>query len=358
MTIDEKLNLFNQVGEEIIDREELKELLSSGEQIYAYDGFEPSGQMHIAQALMRAININRITSTGVKFKMLIGDWHALANNKLGGDLEKIKLIGQYFIEVWKASGLDMKNVEFVWASDLVKDDEYWMLVLKIAKTNGIKRFIRTAEIMGRDESMDLTLAQLIYPAMQCADIFTLGARITQLGMDQRKVNMLGREIGLQLGFWKPVVVSHHMLLGLSAPASETEDKVKRTIELKMSKSKPDSAIFVTDTYKDIDRKLRKAWCPEGIITENPVLEYCKYIIFGLQGSLTIERSKEHGGDITYDNYKALEKDYAAKQVHPLDLKTAVTAALDTALEPIRSHFAMDDNARQLLKQIQSFQVTR
>ncbi|KXK08484.1 MAG: Tryptophan--tRNA ligase [Microgenomates bacterium OLB22] len=358
MTIDEKLHLFNQVGEEIIEREELKDLLSSGEQLYAYDGFEPSGQMHIAQALMRAININRITSTGVKFKMLIGDWHALANNKLGGDLEKIKLVGQYFVEVWKACGLDMKNIEFVWASDLVKDDTYWMLVLKIAKTNGIKRFIRTAEIMGRDESMDLSLAQLIYPAMQCADIFTLGARITQLGMDQRKVNMLGREVGPQLGFWKPVVVSHHMLLGLGTPTTQTDDKVKRTIELKMSKSKPDSAIFVTDTYKDIDRKLRKAWCPEGGISENPILEYCKYIVFGLHNSLTIERNEEHGGVVTYDSYEALEKEYAQKKIHPLDLKAAVTTVLDTALEPIRSHFATDDTARNLLKQIQSFQVTR
>src|SRR5690606_3282271 len=213
-----------------------------------------------------------MTKTGIKFKMLVADWHAYANNKMGGDLEKIQTVGKYFIEVWKACGMDLSNVEFVWASDLVKDDNYWKLVLQISRTNSLRRFIRTAEIMGRDESMDLTAAQIIYPCMQTADIFILGATITQLGMDQRKVNMLAREIGPQLGFWKPVVVSHHMLMGLSQPpADSNQDKTSRTIAIKMSKSHPDSAIYMTDTTQDIKRKIMKAWAPEGITKENPVL---------------------------------------------------------------------------------------
>ncbi|PIV70708.1 tyrosine--tRNA ligase, partial [Candidatus Roizmanbacteria bacterium CG17_big_fil_post_rev_8_21_14_2_50_39_7] len=46
---------------------------------------------------------------------------------------------------------------------------------------------------------------------------------------------------------------------------------------KMSKSNPDSAIFMTDTTEDIKRKINKAYCLEGDIKENPILEYCKYI---------------------------------------------------------------------------------
>ncbi len=58
-----------------------------------------------------------------------------------------------------------------------------------------------------------------------------------------------------------------------------EEKIKRTIELKMSKSHPDSAIFMTDSFEDIKRKINKAYCPEGVIEDNPILEYYKYIIF-------------------------------------------------------------------------------
>jgi tyrosyl-tRNA synthetase len=109
--------------------------------------------------------------------------------------------------------------------------------------------------------------------MQAADIFHLDVDITQLGMDQRKVNMLAREVAPKLGYKKPVVVSHHMLMGLGQPPQTDLMGADRAIELKMSKSKPDTAIFMTDSEEDIKRKIKKAYCPEGIITENPILEY-------------------------------------------------------------------------------------
>lgn len=358
MELEKKLSLIKQVGEEIIDENELKDLLNSSEKIIAYDGFEPSGQMHIAQGILRTININKMTQAGVTFKMLVADWHGFANNKMGGDIEKIKTVGKYFIEVWKACGMDLKNVEFIWASDLVKNPEYWKLVLQIAKTNSIRRFIRTAEIMGREESMDLTAAQIIYPCMQCADIFMLGAKATELGMDQRKVNMLAREVGPQLGYWKPVVISHHMLMGLGKPTSESEDKVKRTIELKMSKSKPDSSIFMTDTLEDITRKINKAYAPEGVTEENPILEYCKYILFEKFDEIVIERPEKFGGTVEIKTYQELERQYRDRSIHPMDLKQSVIAYLDKLIQPVREHFENNLEAKALLEKVREFQVTR
>ena len=372
MNTQDKLNLIGQVGEEIIGGEELKTLIESGEQLIAYDGFEPSGQIHIAQGLLRAINVNKMIKAGVKFKMLVADWHALTNNKMGGDLEKIKTIGRYFIEVWKASGMDMAHVEFLWASDIVKDPDYWQLVIRVGMTNKLARFIRTAEFMGREDSSEkLTAAQIMYPCMQIADIFSLGAKITQLGMDQRKVNMLAREIGPQLGFWKPVVVSHHMLMGLGKPPSKNADTATRAIENKMSKSNPDSAIFMTDTTDDIKRKINKAYCLEGDIKENPILEYCKYIIFEsfdptllkLSGGnfpteFVVERPEKWGGNLSFKTYEELEKTFAEKKLHPQDLKQAVIVLLDKLLQPVRTHFETNAEAKKLLETVKSYAVTR
>lgn len=364
MNTQDKLDLINQVGEEIIGGEELKKLLESGEELIAYDGFEPSGQIHIAQGLVRAINVNKMIKAGVKFKMWVADWHAMANNKMGGDLEKIKTVGKYFIEVWRASGMDLSKVEFMWASDMAKNPDYWKLVLQVGKSNALKRFIRTAEMMGREESLEkLTGAHIIYSCMQVADIFMLKAHITQLGMDQRKVNMLAREVGPLLGYWKPVVVSHHMLLGLGKPASASEDALQRTIELKMSKSKPDTAIFMTDTFEDIQRKMNKAWCLEGEIKDNPVLEYCKYIIFESFDRLSIsefvvERPEKWGGTLRFKTYAELEGAFAQKLLHPQDLKVTVVKLLDQLLQPVRKHFEDNVEAKQLLETVKSYQVTR
>src|SRR3989338_2526852 len=109
MTTEERLHLIQQVGEEIITNEELTNLLSSGEKLIAYDGFEPSGQIHIAQGILRAINVNKMTKAGIKFVMLAADWHGWANNKLGGNLENIQAAGDYLIEGWKPCGMALKN---------------------------------------------------------------------------------------------------------------------------------------------------------------------------------------------------------------------------------------------------------
>jgi len=356
--MENKLQLIKQVGEEIVTEEELSELLASGKQLIAYDGFEPSGNVHIAQGIMRAININKLTKAGIRFKMLVADWHGWANNKMGGDLEKIQTVGKYLIEVWKATGMDLDNVEFVWASDLAKDDNYWKLVMQVARNSTVKRILRCGQIMGRKESEVQQASQILYPCMQAADIFYLKADICQLGMDQRKVNVLAREIGPKLGFYKPVIISHHMLMGLGKPATDAQDATERAIEMKMSKSKPDTAIFMTDTEEDIKRKIGKAYCLEGDVKENPVLEYCKYIIFEKFDSIKIERPEKFGGNLEFKSYEELETIFEKKELHPMDLKTAVSHYINELVKPVREHFENNREARELLDKVKGFEITR
>jgi len=358
MNIDERVALIRQVGEEILTEEELRELLSRKKSPVAYDGFEPSGRIHIAQGLLRAINVNKMTKAGVTFTMLVADWHAWLNNKLGGDLDKIKTVGEYFVEVWKACGMDLDNVKFVNCSDFVNDSEYWKKVVLIAKNTTINRMQRCGQIMGRAEGEMQYTAQLLYPAMQAADIFHLNVDICQLGMDQRKVNILARELAPKLGWHKPVAVHHHMLMGLQQPAASTEgDKAERTIALKMSKSNPDSAIFMTDSEKEVERKISNAYCPAKQVEENPILEYCKHIIFELQKELVIARPEKFGGELRIAGYEALAKLFAEGKLHPMDLKKAVGAAINEHLEPVRKHFSKG-KAAKLLEHVQGFDVTR
>jgi tyrosyl-tRNA synthetase len=352
-----KVELVKEVGEEILTEEELRGLLETKSHPVAYDGFEPSGQVHIAQGLLRAINVNKMTKAGFKFKMWVADWHGWANNKMGGDLEKIQVTGKYLIEVWKATGMDLKNVEFLWANDVIGEPEYWKKVMQVARTNTLKRILRCSQIMGRSENESLQASQILYPCMQAADIFHLEADITQLGMDQRKVNVLAREVGPKLGFWKPVVVSHHMLMGLGEPP-KGDKTVDRAIEMKMSKSNPDSAIFMTDSIEDVNRKVKKAYCPVKVVDENPVLEYCKYILFERLKSLEIERPDKFGGNLSIESYDELVKVYSKGDLHPMDLKKCVSEGINQLIDPVRDHFLKNKKAKELLDQVNGFKVTR
>ena len=60
MTPKERLALIKEVGEEIISEDELLNLLKTKKKLIAYDGFEPSGRIHIAQGLLRTINVNKL----------------------------------------------------------------------------------------------------------------------------------------------------------------------------------------------------------------------------------------------------------------------------------------------------------
>ena len=356
MDIESKLELIKQVGEEIITEEELRHLLSTKEHPIAYDGFEPSGIPHIAQGILRAINVNKMIKAGVKFKMYAADWHGWTNLKFGGDLEKIQTAGDLLIEIWKKCGMNTEKVEFVRAVDIVDSQEYWKKVVRIAQASTVNRIIRCGQIMGRKETEVQQASQILYPCMQCADIFELKADITQLGMDQRKVNVLARELGLKLGFWKPVVVSHHMLMGLGEPP-KTKD-IDRVIDLKMSKSKPDTAIFMNDSEEDIKRKISKAYCPAKVTEENPLLEYSKYIIFEKFNTLEIKRQEKFGGDLVIENYKELEKLYAEGKIHPMDLKNSVAYYINEMIKPVREKFEKDSKLKKLLETIKKFEVTR
>ncbi len=350
MGVDERIGVIKSFAEEIVSEDELRELFKTKKKIIAYDGFEPSGQIHIAQGLLRAINVNKLTSTGIHFKFWVADWFAMLNNKYNGDLDKIRIVGEYFIEVWKACGMDMKNVEFVWTSDFIKKHpEYWETVLKLSMNATVQRVLRCGQIMGREESTSNPASYILYPLMQAADIHHLQADIAQLGLDQRKVNMLARDVFPKIGLKAPVAIHHHMLLGLQFkhPEDKSMDSVDRKIAMKMSKSKPDSAIFMTDTKEDILRKFKNAYCPEKEERDNPVLEYAKYIVFERFDEIVIERPEKFGGNLRVKGYNKLRELYARGEIHPLDLKNTIAKYIDKMIEPVRNHFEKNKTAREL-----------
>ena len=260
MDLETRVELVKSVGEEIITEQELRELLGTKLHPVAYDGFEPSGLAHLPFGVFRPLLLKDLIKAGVHFKLWLADSFAWINNKMGGDLNKIRKVGEYFIEVWKAAGVDEKKVEFLWASDAFSDKEYWKKVILIAKHTTVHRAARALTIMGRKEGELVETAQYFYPMMQTADIFHLKADICQLGLDQRRANIIAREVGPKLGWWKPVVVSHHMLMGLEGAKQpegyETSKEMDVEITSKMSKSKPQTAIFVHDSLEEIKQKIR------------------------------------------------------------------------------------------------------
>jgi len=358
MDTEKRFEMIKSVGEggEIITDEELKNLLETNDHPVAYDGFEPSGLAHIPFGILRAENLKTMLQAGVRFKLWLADYFAFINNKLEGNLDRIQKCGKYFVEVWKACGIDTKKVEVIWASDRMNGLPYWDRVLTVAKEITLKRSLRATTIMGRKEGELQSTAQLFYPSMQVSDIFELDVNICQLGLDQRRANVLARELAEKKNWKKPVVVSHHMILGLQG-IQKGADQDEVLMASKMSKSKPDTCIYMHDGEEEIKRKIGKAYCPEKIIEGNPIFDYLKYLIFKRYPEIKIERPAKFGGDLNL-SYGEFVKLYSEGEVHPLDAKNATAFYLNEMISPVRRYFEKNKKAREMYEEIKEFSFTR
>uniref|UniRef100_A0A7N2R8X1 tyrosine--tRNA ligase n=1 Tax=Quercus lobata TaxID=97700 RepID=A0A7N2R8X1_QUELO len=226
------------------------------------------------------INVNKLTSAGCRVKIWIVDWFAQLTNLLRGQLKKIDVVGRYLIQIWKAVGMD---------------------------TDGGKvEFLRCGHIMGRSDEDEFTAAQIFYPCMQCAYVWSLFVLLTG---------------NLQTCY--PVY-----------------NKAK------------------------VNLKIKRAYCPPDIVEGNPCLEYVKYLILPWFKKFVVERSAKNGGDKLFScnvNFlynprgsKALKNWLLTMKVaslHRADIKTALAKAFNKILERVREHFKHDNNAKDLLKRV-------
>ena len=60
----------------------------------------------------------------------------------------------------------------------------------------------------------------------------------------------------------------------------------------------------------------------------------------------------------YKEAEELHKDFESGVVHPSDLKPALSAALNAILQPVRDHFESNAEAKELLKKVKSYKVTK
>ncbi|MCK5449803.1 tyrosine--tRNA ligase [Candidatus Pacearchaeota archaeon] len=366
MEVEERIKLIKNNTEEILGEEELRGMLEEGETVNHYIGFEISGKIHLGTGLMCMSKVKDFMDAGVNCSVFLADYHSWINDKLGGDLDRIRKVAVgYFKEGLKASlkcvGGNPEKLKFVLGSELYhNNDLYWQTMIDVSKHTSLSRIMRSITIMGRKEGGSVDFAKLLYPSMQVADIFVQGINMPHAGIDQRKAEVIARDVAMKLSFSplvnskgeqiKPVAVHHGLIMGLGKPSkwpiekSELKDMLS---ELKMSKSKPDSCIFIHDSEDEIKRKINKAFCMEKEICYNPILDWIKRLIFPIRSELKINRPEKFGGDLEYDSYDSLEKDFAKGDIHPMDLKNSVADSLIEILRPAREHFSKGDGKKML-----------
>ena len=343
-----------------------------GEVLRQYIGFEISGEIHIGTGIMSALKMKKFTDAGVECVLFLADYHTFLNEKLDGQLASIRRVArEYFapvmLECCRLVGCDMELIRVVYAEDAYaalgeRDRSFWNYDMQVARHVTQARVVKSISITGRSEGEAVSFASLRYPVMQTADAFFLQTHFVCAGLDQRKCHVLMREVAYALPpeyrlnagdkEIKPIASHYHLLHGLGKPIDGQVAK--------MSKSKPDTCIFVYDSPAEITRKLKKAYCPlpdsELSVEENrtaqelnPLLDWCRKMIFPAGRVLQVRRPEQYGGDKDYRDWATLEADYLAGQLHPGDLKPAVAACLSEWFAPLREYIEANPAGLEFLR---------
>nr|QWF36670.1 TyrRS mutant (Y36I-L69M-H74L-Q116E-D165T-I166G) [Cloning vector pMB1_1R26PylRS.CbzK/AfTyrRS.p-I-Phe]QWF36676.1 TyrRS mutant (Y36I-L69M-H74L-Q116E-D165T-I166G) [Cloning vector pMB1_MmPylRS/AfTyrRS.p-I-Phe] len=321
MDITEKLRLITRNAEEVVTEEELRQLIETKEKPRAIVGYEPSGEIHLGH-MMTVQKLMDLQEAGFEIIVMLADILAYLNEK--GTFEEIAEVADYNKKVFIALGLDESRAKFVLGSEYELSRDYVLDVLKMARITTLNRARRSMDEVSRRKE-DPMVSQMIYPLMQALTGAHLGVDLAVGGIDQRKIHMLARENLPRLGYSSPVCLHTPILVGLDGQ--------------KMSSSKG-NYISVRDPPEEVERKIRKAYCPAGVVEENPILDIAKYHILPRFGKIVVERDAKVGGDVEYASFEELAEDFKSGQLHPGRLKIAVAKYLNMLLEDARKRLGV------------------
>lgn len=311
-------------AEEVVTEDEVEAILKEKPNFNFYYGTAPTGPFHFAYMipLNKVIELAKLGGNGT---VLLADYHAHLDDQKTS-FEQMDIRSKYYEECIRGVfGKDAKLVKYVRGSSYQNKPDYVEDLFKVAAKVTTNRALRAASEVVR-MSGDAKVSGLMYPLLQILDVKYLKADITVGGIDQRNIYMLGREHLESLGYKKGSYIFMPLLPSLKGGGA------------KMSASDPSTHVRVTDSPADIKSKIKKAYCPAGVLEENAITSTLRYIIFPRYEKIVIERSEKFGGDIEFTDADSFEAAYVKNGIHPMDVKNTVTKYLIELLSPAREYF--------------------
>jgi tyrosyl-tRNA synthetase len=325
---------------EVIGRKELETKVLSGQPLKVYWGTAPTGKPHLGY-LIPMIKIAQLIKAGCELTIMFADLHAYldAMKTSWEDLEfRSKYYSELITQLLIRLQVDISKIKFIRGSEYQLKPEYTIDVYKLAS----KLTIDSAQKAGAEvvkQSSNPLLSGLIYPLLQVLDEVYLGTDAELGGVDQRKIFMMSHDHIHKIGYKPNIHLMNRMIPSLTAQLLDDSDAEK------MSSSDSNSKIELTETVKNIRKKINKAYLEEGN-GKSPVFEFVRHVIFPINTLMSIQefvinRDEKYGGPISYSTIDQIVKSFEEKILSPQDLKLGISDWIINFLEPVRQYFSSD-----------------
>jgi len=215
-------------------------------------GIQPSGKLHVGNYLGALKNFVALQNSG-KYKcfFFIADLHSLTEPKTWKKPEEKRGQINEIILSYLAAGLDPEKSTIFLQSAVPAHSELAWILNTLAPLGEMQRMTQFKE---KTEKEAANLGLLAYPTLMAADILLYDAGLVPVGNDQIQhleltrtlVRKFNKRFGKTFTEPKPLLTRVPRLMNLQDP------------EKKMSKSEPEGCVFLDDSPKIMQEKIKRA----------------------------------------------------------------------------------------------------
>jgi len=267
-------------------------------------GIQPSGKLHIGNYLGALKNFVDLQNSG-KYQcyFFIADLHSLTEDF--DPKEKPKQILELMAD-FLAAGLDSKKSVIFQQSQIPAHTELSWVLNTVTPMGELERMTQFKDKSVRQRK-NINIGLFAYPVLMAADILLYDTKFVPVGEDQLQhleiTRSLTRKFNKKFGktFFEPqaILTKTPRVMSLANP------------EKKMSKSQPESCLFIDDSPQEIRNKIRKAVTDSGAEVKHdeknkPAISNLLEIHSSLSGETISKLEKKFIGK----NYSTFKNDLA------------------------------------------------
>jgi tryptophanyl-tRNA synthetase len=226
-------------------------------------GMQPTGRLHIGNYLGALKNFVELQSSG-KYQcyFFLADLHALTEGPAPKALSEniLNLAADYL-----AAGIDPKKSVVYQQSQIPAHSELAWVLNTVTPMGELERMTQYKDKAAR-QAANVNAGLFTYPVLMAADIVLYNAQFIPVGEDQLQHLELTRTVARKFNArFGETFIEPKGSLTQTPRVMSLKDPSK-----KMSKSEPDSCLFIDDSPEDIKKKLSRAVTDsDGMIAYDP-----------------------------------------------------------------------------------------
>ncbi len=291
-------------------------------------GIQPTGRLHLGNYLGALKNFVELQNSG-KYECLffIADYHSLTI-----DFDPAKKAEEVLgvAKAYLAAGIDPKKSSVFVQSYIPESTELAWILSTITPPGELSRMTQLKD-KSKNDPDNINMGLIFYPVLMTADILLYDAKIVPVGDDQLQHLELARTLARKFNNRFGQTFSEPQALLTKTPrVMSLNDPTK-----KMSKSQPEGCLFLDDSPKDIESKIKRAVTDSG-----------SEVKFDLQNKTGVSNLLLIYEALTGESVANLEKKYSGKGYG--QFKADLAKVIIDALAPFRESKSSDKKLKTIL----------